>query len=328
MLGPGLAWTVFATSYYGTPIPQSITAKLAPLYPLPRGYALLTLLTWFGRWTFIASPSAATLPRDALALLIVEACAFGVLLSPRFRRARGWLLPVLLNAFIVFYALGNPLLFDWYTAPVFALWLPSLLLGSTAIGERIRSGPLRRMRPHVTLPSAVVILLVGGVAASYGLDAWRGRSPMAAARTATRLRTLAYARAARWLNGVAPPSATLATPEAGALGYYWHGRVLDACGLVSPQALPFLPVPDQQREGPMTGAIPEPLIESERPELVATLAVFARRSILASDRFARNYRQIHAVPLVREIWGSKEVLIFQRDGTGASPGWSRGAARC
>jgi hypothetical protein len=76
----------------------------------------------------------------------------------------------------------------------------------------------------------------------------------------------------------------------------------------------------------MTGAIPEPLIESERPELVATLAVFARRSILASDRFARNYRQIHAVPLVREIWGSKEVLIFQRDGTGASPGWSRGAA--
>ena len=35
---------------------------------------------------------------------------------------------------------------------------------------------------------------------------------------------------------------TVAAPEIGALGYYWKGRVLDACGLVSPEALPFLPV--------------------------------------------------------------------------------------
>ncbi len=44
------------------------------------------------------------------------------------------------------------------------------------------------------------------------------------------------------MNGQAGLGDRVAAAEIGALGYYWRGGVLDACGLVSPEALPFLPI--------------------------------------------------------------------------------------
>jgi hypothetical protein len=68
-----------------------------------------------------------------------------------------------------------------------------------------------------------------------------------------RLRVDGYEWAALWMNKHFPQGTTVAAPEIGALGYYWKGRVLDACGLVSPEALPFLPVPADQRDSPFEG---------------------------------------------------------------------------
>ncbi|MCZ6464307.1 MAG: hypothetical protein O7A09_08200, partial [Proteobacteria bacterium] len=48
--------------------------------------------------------------------------------------------------------------------------------------------------------------------------------------SATRLRTLGYRDAGLWLRETVSTDATLASPEIGALGYYWRGRILDACG--------------------------------------------------------------------------------------------------
>ena len=98
----------------------------------------------------------------------------------------------------------------------------------------------------------------------------------------------------------------------GALGYFYRGRVLDACGLVSPEALPFLPVPADRRVHPTAGAISVAFVQSTEPEFVVTMPTFAARSLARSEWFDTHYRQIAAVPLPRPTWGSEEVLVFHR----------------
>ena len=312
LAAPAAAWGLFATFAYGTPIPHSIVAKLAPLYPLSPGNALLKIMRWFGRWTVPVGLREPAPIRDFVSFLLAEGACLAIVLDAELRRRGGWLVVLLLNAFVAFYGMTNPLLFDWYAAPVFVLWLVSIVLGALAIGRRLEEGPRRSRRGRLVVQSAVALLLVGGVALSYGLDAGREGGPMGAVRTPVRLRTLAYREAAIRMNAIAPSTATIAAPEIGAFGYYWHGRVLDTCGLVSPQAVPFLPVPADQREGPESGAIPLRLIETERPDYVVTIAVFARKNVLASDWFARSYRLIGKVPLPIPFWGSDAVLVFAR----------------
>ncbi len=314
LLLPGCAWAAIATLYYGTPIPHSITAKLAPLYLLPPAYSFRTVLVWLGRWTLPGVTEPAPW-RDTMSLLLAEAGAIGLLLDAQTRRRGGWLVAVFLNLLIGFYALTNPMLFDWYTANFFIFWLPSLLVGLPALGRWLASGRLAWLSPR-----PVAVCLAAGVVASslgrpYGSDLWWGRSFLEEARSATRLRTIGYRNAALWLNGVVSPSATsatVATAETGAFGYYWRGKMLDACGLVSPQALPFLPVPASQRPDFRTNPIPLGLLQATRPEYVATLEIFARTSILDTDWFARSYKLIGDVPLPQEIWGSTAVLLFRR----------------
>jgi len=95
------------------------------------------------------------------------------------------------------------------------------------------------------------------------------------------------------------------------LGYYWNGRVLDACGLVSPEALPFLPVPADQRDSPIDGPISRDLVEQLRPQVVVTLYVFAKRSLLPSRWFHAAYELVHSEPLPTPIWDSPDVLVYR-----------------
>ena len=83
----------------------------------------------------------------------------------------------------------------------------------------------------------------------------------------------------------------------GALGYYFAGRMIDAAGLVSPEAIRFLPVPEDQRMGPAAGAISVQLVRSTYPDWVVTMPIFAQNSLLQSDWFRKYYKLEASVPL-------------------------------
>ena len=305
LVAPGAFWIVGATLYFGSPIPQSIIAKLAPLYELPPAYAFLGLVAWMGRWSLplpVLDPAPA---RDIAAFLLAQAGAVGLVLDPRARRAGGWLAAVLLEILVFFYGLTNPQLFDWYTAPVFPLWLIALGVGLPALGRVLfrQASRQRAMARAATLAVAIGTALA--------LAGW-GTGRIDPAHSNLRLRTLAYRDAALRLNAIAPRGGTLAAAEIGALGYWWHGRILDACGLVSPQTVPFLPVPRAERPDFRTSPIPLGLIQAERPDFIVSLPLFISTTLLRSDWFGRTYLPLGEVPLPRRVWGADSVLIFQR----------------
>lgn len=133
--------------------------------------------------------------------------------------------------------------------------------------------------------------------------------------SAERLRVVAYRQVAEELNRVTDAATRLAAPEIGSLGYYFEGRLLDGCGLVSPEVIPFLPVPAEQRFNSMIGALSLEMIQATQPEWIATMPIFANMSLYPSDWFKANYEVVGRVPLAKEIWMSKEVTVLRRKST-------------
>lgn len=339
LLAPAGLWVVMATLAYGSPVPNPVAAKLLPVFPVPPAYALHALVGWFGRWSLPAGLPEVSPLRDISAMLLAEAGAAGLLLHPGVRRRGGWIAAALLNAFFLFYALLNPMLFDWYTANLFPFWMIGILIGLPALGEVLsggtprepiapgvpksgREGGARKGRPRALrvseplLTALAAVVMAGSLLIPYTGDVLMGRNPTGTARTAVRLRAKAYREAALWLNRLSPRGGTLAAPESGAVGYYWNGRVLDTSGLASPEALPYLPVPAGQRAdlavGALPIAIPLELIQVERPEFIVTLEVYAAGTLLQSDWFLTTYRPLREFELPKSLWGCNAVLVYQR----------------
>jgi hypothetical protein len=351
---PGLAWVAFATTYFGTPIYHSLLAKSRPLYQLPAGQALGALVNQVALWTVggwvllgrEALAACLTLLILTLAVAIFgyvrktrqqdagDRCSPGLVVSShevlgrpdrqalpcgdRASRAVADVLavPVLLALFVVFYAAANPLLFWWYFPPVDCLWFVALASGVAFAANWLRD----RVGSRVGLLPVIVLIVLFGVPE---LLPYVKRAVARQPATDMKLRsvpvlerTMVYRATAEWLNRAAPPGETLVAPEIGALGYYFRGHVFDACGLVSPEALPFLPVPASQRNGP--GAISLELVKHLKCDIVVTMQRFARHSLYPSDWFRQNYELVRQfrprLPVHSWEPGENTIDVFFRHG--------------
>jgi hypothetical protein len=133
---------------------------------------------------------------------------------------------------------------------------------------------------------------------------------------ADRSRTADYRTVAEWLNQVVPAADTVLSPEVGSLGYYYRGPVIDACGLVSSEALPFLPVPSGERNGP--GAVSLELVKHLRPDVVVAMKKLSCRSLYPSEWFHQSYALVRQFPLKLplRLWapGGDTIDVFFRRG--------------
>ncbi len=321
LLTPALAWFIFATLYYGTPVYHSIIAKSRPLYPLPALSGFTQLLIYVGEWTGSGEGSRLEMLQIGMSVFFASTglvMAVYILHAPA-RRKDGWILPVLFGCYFAFYSISNPMIFPWYIPHVYASLFLSLLLGLPQFGAWIDVWSLRSSKDHSRLievealfTALLLLALAVTVLGPYRQHWIDGESITDSIKEPARLRTVGYREAAEWLNSVAPESATIASPEVGALGYYWHGQILDGCGLVSPAAIPFLPVPSEEREGSAIGAISTGLVQEYKPEFVVTLKIFASKSLFLSNWFLNEYEEIHRTPLPIPVWESENVLIFKR----------------
>lgn len=319
LLAPALVWFSFATLYFGTPIPHSIIAKGRPLYPLPTGYALWKLLTFLGQWTIAGLGQGNEAWQTGLSLVVVGVAIVECILYGSVGGKDRWIPATLFGLYYVFYSLTNPLIFEWYLPHIYTSWFLTLFVGLPQIGANIDAEISHSSKVHSRLGRAeascaglLFLVLVFGVLTPYRQHWASGEAIVNFVRHPSRLRTRGYMEAAQWLNDAAPEFAIVAASEIGSFGYYWHGRVLDGCGLVSPAAIPFLPVPTEETEGPMWGAISTEFVKAARPEFVVTMRIFASKSLLLSDWFADEYREIHKVLLPMRVWDSEYVLIFKR----------------
>ena len=287
---------------YGSPLPQSVAAKQVAYqsaWPLENAVALLVQAGLPGWSTYLLAAVPGTVdvviaPLDLLGADRADA--------PRPAVARRQQVPwqpfaCFAGLYVLFYVvvgLRGVRLFPWYLVPI----EPFYLLGAAA--GLARAGALRWSW------LAGVLVLWQVVAIDFRqpllpLGEHLGREEL--------LLDVGHSLAASL-----PPSAVIAAPEIGALGYASNLHILDTVGLVSPVALGYYPLlPDQLVTD---NAIPPRLIVDQRPDVVVTLDAFAQRSLLPDAAFQRAYKLERAYPA--PIWQSEALLLFRRDDAVAS----------
>ena len=251
----GFSWLIPATLYYGSPVPHSIFAKQAPLYPLASGTAAGRTLEELTNWLGLSGlPMGAAMAYSLTFFLVF--CALIYSWFCLVERRSPVLIPLTFStSLLLFYGVTNPLMMAWYwvllLVPLSLVFICLWDLHRGVIQDKI--GSLQFRTVSVVLVGYVMLVVggewlriiqvsrpVGARVANLGRDT-RGDT----------LRVAAYRLAAHWLSEHERRErrgpGRVAAPEIGAFGYYYPGRVLDTCGLVSPEAVPFNPVPTNDR---------------------------------------------------------------------------------
>jgi 3-oxoacyl-[acyl-carrier protein] reductase len=212
-------WLLFATLYYGSPIPHSLSAKAAQHFdPGRRQFADgLAHLFLFG------PDGARVRPFGVLAL---AGLAIGLFRRTEIRPVVAWL-----AAYVGAFTMAPE--YQWYYAPVVPVATLGAGLGLLEFARLARwacRGDAKGVAAFMAV--AAFLLLFRDLAISGGLTLEYWRHP--------KMRTLdaGYADAGDWLRANSPPGATVSSVEIGALGYRSERRIVDLMGLVSPEALP------------------------------------------------------------------------------------------
>jgi hypothetical protein len=299
---PTLGWAVFAWLYFGSPIPHSVSAKLA-VYRLEPGSSLVRLLQHY------------TAPFQERNLLGGWFNGVGLVLYPFLysigalkacrteKRLLAWAVYPWL--YMAAFSLPNPLIFRWYLTPPLPPYYFFILLGAATL---LKAGfnRLEPLKPAVrkALTAAVLLLPV-----AIGLAAWTFHPENGPDRPAPQMASIEleelYRQAALIMNPA--PSEMLAAGDVGVLGYYTSARILDTVGLNSPQSLGYYPIDPALYV--INYAIPSALIRDNNPDRVAILEVYGRRTLLEDPAFLNTYSLEAALPT--EMYGSRGLLIFK-----------------
>jgi hypothetical protein len=302
-------------SFYGVPLPHAVIAKSLPVYQAP---ALTNALQFYyqfgGLFVGPAKPLAAQgiviPPSPLLALVLLPMVAIQTVLfvagsMQLYRHNRRWLAFSIYPALVVvtysLLGLRGSVMAEWYLVALTPFYQLPLTSGISWGIDRL----LPRAR-RAAVSSISVLLLISQVAGlNLGAEAGKG---WLLPKGIWAERELLYKEMATSLKDRFKPTETVALAEIGAFGYYCGCRVLDTVGLVSPEALPYYPLPPQQSPG--LNAVPARLIQDLRPEYVASLDIFIRETLLKDEWFSEHYEAIASRESL--AFGSRKFLVFQR----------------
>jgi hypothetical protein len=265
-----LPWLLFATAYYGSPLPHTLTAKLTAYSRRP----LLERAT--AAWEMMLSfePGAQVLARG-LDLLF----AIGALTAVRRRlvlAVPAVACPLYVLALVGFAAQVVP----WHYVPAIACYVLVASFGATvtvrwalrgawspaaALGKTVR----------IAVPAGLTLVALGAsVARTAGSIAFN-RQSMQAQRAVTQA-------AGEWIAASSPPRATIFAEPIGVLGFYSRRYLWDTVGLVSPT------ITDYRRRFPESNRWYWEGLRDLRPDLV----------VLRSFERPENRMFVHGRPLL------------------------------
>lgn len=217
-----LPWVVFATLYFGSPIPFTIIAKRIA-YPtdftqIPAHLALL--LEYLSPLRFDFTPVALGLGCITLGIAFWQAA--------RLRKQKIWLaLPVFIVLEMMRLAVTGATMFSRYFVPfswmawiLFAMALPNLWQASA------HSKKLPAWVPWLCVVVCVIVLLAQGSERAVAL-----REEQIFRHEAS-LKQMGF-----WLKANAAPNATVLLEPLGYVGYYSGLRMFDEVGLVTPSVV-------------------------------------------------------------------------------------------
>ena len=248
-------WLLFSTLYFGSPLPNSVVAKLA-LYSRfgdtsfwnklaylmgwhqYYGYALLVAAVFGGRW-------------------LVKKQNFG-------RLEIIWLVGT-----VLFYLLGRSRVFFWYIVPVFPVYFIFIMAAIPFFFDKI-SYPARK---HKTAGAALAVLLAAALLAG-------NYEPFLRHEESREFYRNIHQQIGYYLNVRADRTELVAAEDIGYIGYYSGRRILDRDGLVSPVAVPY------NREGRYLD-----LILDQRPDWVVCAIGSPMSGFVTDTAFCARYEK-------------------------------------
>ncbi len=207
-LGLIVPWLLFATLYFGNPVPNSVLAKF--------GQQDVAFARW-GVFFFARNPLVILLWLGAAA-----GAAVGIAHAPRVAAP----LAVWAISYPLFFLLGRPpFLGVWYFPPVIPALAGLFAIGVSWTAERLIS----RSSLRVALIAAALCVAVGA-----GLP-----RNLETARWSRTLSEQVYRPMAAWVSERTGPGDLVQVSDIGYVGYFTGRRILDSSALVSPEVADF-----------------------------------------------------------------------------------------
>ena len=251
-------WLLFAWVYFGSIVPNSLTAKMA----LYSGYER------FSSWQNLAITLGLNSP---FGWIIWPLFLVGLIFAFRKDRLLG-IIALWCGAYLGALVVSGTHVFFWYPAPVYPT---SFVFVTIAVVYLLRRVPVEKAAYANRLPAVASILVV--VASLIHLT---GRFDNLRLEMAT-YRDIHIA-AAEYLTQHAHPNDRVLAEDIGYLGYYFRGIIIDRDGLVTPQAAKYNRAGEYRRFADSTNA--EWLFIN--PDYPASLP------IVSAPDFAQQYEMI------------------------------------
>jgi len=308
LLLPVLAWCAFAWMYFGSPIPQSVPAKQLAYSSDVRWWTLAYEFLQHGVsavFGFLGLRAKA-----GVLAIVLHGCLFttGAVALVR-RRPVAWPLVVFPVLYGLAISAGSPFLFQWYVVPALPFWILGVVLGCEfwliPISSRARRLFASNSRIWIEQVGIGLVLLAALLVqlGHFRPTAWNLRP-----KGVWTEREEIYQKIALDLRALIPENSRVALAEIGAFGFYHPARVLDALGLVSPEAQAYYPLPKNRYK--WNSAIPSRLIQDETPEYVVAFRDFMRFTLLKSPSFKSAYRRVRTFPY--SLWKSPGPWVYKR----------------
>jgi len=307
-----LPWYTFATLYFGSPIPHSVSAKTLA-YRLPPTAAVTRLLQHYatpflGNLTF-------GIPWIGVGIILFPFLTIiGVRAALRANR-RLWPWAIYPWLYLAVFAIANPLIFRWYLTPPLPAYFFFIFVGLEELVNKVDQARTERgscSSKPILLPILIAIPLL------MTLRGWTLTPDHGSTRPAPEMAwfklELLYRQAAQYVNqDMARESSqsipVLAAGDVGVLGYYTDTRILDTVGLNSPQTLDYYPLDESLYA--INYAIPPDLIRDHHPDYLVFLEAYGRAGLLKAPFFNEAYTLLQKLPT--DIYGSDGMLIYKKE---------------
>jgi arabinofuranosyltransferase len=300
---PLVVWIAFSTLYFGSPLPQSVQAKVNA-YNLDPFSALIRFLQHLSTPFFEHNVFGRFWPMVGLPLYLAVYLLGGLRLLHRAGRALPMLVYPLL--YVAVFSAANPLVFRWYLAPPLPFYFLGILAGLLAVFTDLarRAG---RERTGIWAAGLVAALLLVSSLYAYTLRPDHGPNRPAPEMAWFKLELL-YRQAAELLGPRLQPGDVVAAGDIGTVGWFTGSPILDTVGLVSPEAVPYYPLDPSLLV--INYAMSPDLIRDQRPAYIVALEVYTRKTLLAAPWFSVDYVLLAKLPT--DIYGSDGMLIYER----------------
>ncbi len=305
-----LPWFAFSTVYFGSPFPRSLSAKTVA-YVMPPGTALVTLIQNYAT-PFYEDSTVKGMGLFVLMIVYLILSLIGILFTAR-RIPR--LLPFLIYPwiYITVFAVANPLIFRWYTAPPLPALCLSIFMGVWAVISGICSkADAGEARPGRLLPVVGIIALAWVFTSVHG---WVLHPDHGLDRPAPEMAwhkiELYYQDIATQLRdqyGVTPQT-LVASGDIGVIGYFSRATILDTVGLVTPAVSKYYPIPKELIAEGQNYAIPPQLILDDQPQYLVAMESMVRLGLEQNATFKSEYKLVRDIPT--DFYG-KGMYLYQR----------------